>query len=310
MPWKYTDEYYKNYTRDTWDECAAEYLPVLGNLMPFQRQLLDHLRPSPGLKVLDVATGPGEPAMTLAAMVSPSGSVLGIDLSSKMIDVARRNAAKRVLKNVEFKVMDAEKMPLKPGTFDLTVSTFGFQIITNPEKAAAEMLRVLRPGGRIGLTVWSTGDRIPALHVMVEPMLDFAEPDETGYLPTPYELGGPGQLTHMIEEVGFAHAEEIRVQGEWRAPSEEAYLKMLVDGTPLGHSMKEEEPDAQKQILTRTRANISKWRASSGEVRIPAECVLVIGSKPREKRGATRRSKRPAAKARTVPAPRKKGRRR
>ena len=289
MPWKYTDEYYKNYTRDTWDECAAEYLPILGNLMPFQRELLDHIRPTPGLRVLDVATGPGEPALTMGAMVSPGGSVLGIDLSSKMIQVAKKNASKRKLANVEFKIMDAEKMPLKTSTVDLAVSTFGFQIITNPEKAAAEMLRVLKPAGRIGLTVWSTGDRIPALHVMVEPMLEHAEPDETGYLPTPYELGGPGQLTSMIEEVGFAHAEEIRVQGEWRAPSEEAYLKMLVDGTPLGHSMKEEEPDIQRQILQRTRANVSKWRLSTGEVRIPAECVLVIGSKPTVKKAVPKK---------------------
>jgi len=195
-------------------------------------------------------------------------------------------------------------MPLKTSSVDLAVSTFGFQIITNPDKAAAEMLRVLKPGGRIGLTVWSTGDRIPALHVMVEPMLEHAEPDETGYLPTPYEMGGPGQLTSMIEEVGFAHAEEIRVQGEWRAPSEEAYLKMLVDGTPLGHSMKEEEPDIQRQILQRTRANISKWRTSTGEVRIPAECVIVIGSKPTEKKSAPKKKRASTGSARK-PAVRK-----
>jgi ubiquinone/menaquinone biosynthesis C-methylase UbiE len=66
MTWKYTDEYYKNYTRQTWDECAEKYVPLQEQLVPYHRSLLEILRPQPNDVVLDVCTGPGEPAMTIA----------------------------------------------------------------------------------------------------------------------------------------------------------------------------------------------------------------------------------------------------
>src|SRR5206468_4755450 len=88
-------------------------------------------------------------------------------------------------------------------TFDLAVSRFGFQVFTDPETVAKETLRVLAPRGRIGVAVWSTAEKASAIHVVVGPMLEFAEPDETGYLPTPYELGGPGEMVKMFDDAGF-----------------------------------------------------------------------------------------------------------
>ncbi len=290
MGWKYTDEYYKEYTRTTWNESAAKYLPVLQQLRQYHPDLLGMARPAAGEKVLDVATGPGEPAMTIAEAVGPKGSVTGIDLSETMVGIARTGAAERRLRNVAFKIMDAEKMQFSKGTFDLAISTFGFQIITDPEKAAREMFRVLRPGGRIALAVWGTGETAPALHVMVGPMLEHAEPDETGYLPTPYELGAAGQLAELLRGVGCIEVEERRVVHDWTMPSVDAYLDMLFTGTPLGHSLSEEEAPIREEVLAKTRTNIARYATAAG-VSIPAECVLVLGRKP-------------AAKARTRPAPR------
>ncbi len=279
MSWKYTDEYYKNYTRQTWDECAGKYIPVQQQLVPFHKSLLDHIKPQPDEHVLDVCTGPGEPAMTIAAMVSPGGRVIGIDLSANMTEIAKKTAAKRELRNVEFLTMDAEKLDLPAETFDVAVSCFGFQIVTNPEAAAHEILRVLKPSGRAGFTVWSTGERTPAIDVIIEPMLEHAEPDETGYLPTPYELGGPGELTTMLEKIGFSNPKEVRTTGSWRAPNIEDYLTMLLEGTPLGHSLSEEDAEVQKTVLEKTRRNIERYKTSEG-VSIPAECVVVLASKP------------------------------
>jgi len=278
MHWAYTDEYYKNYTRETWDECAERYLPLMGNLQQFHRALLERVRPDADERVLDVCTGPGEPAMTIAQMVGPSGRVTGIDLSTSMVDIARRTAAMRGLGNVEFLPMDAEKLDLPADRFDLAVACFGFQIVTDPEAAAREILRVTRPGGRAGFTVWSTGDRAPALDVLVSPMLEYAEPDETGYLPTPYELGGPGELAALLRGVGFAEADETRVTGPWRAESPEAYLETVLAGTPLGHSLGEEEPAVQEAVRRKASENIARWRGNGG-VEIPAECVIVTARK-------------------------------
>jgi ubiquinone/menaquinone biosynthesis C-methylase UbiE len=216
--------------------------------------------------------------MTIAAMVAPNGQVVGIDLSANMTEIATKTAAKRQLQNIQFLTMDAEKIELPPASFDLAVSCFGFQIVTEPEVAAREILRVLKPNGRAGFTVWSTGDRATAIDVLIGPMLEHATPDENGYLPTPYELGGPGELVEMLQKVGFEKTKEVRTPGVWTAHTAEEYLTMILEGTPLGHSLSEEDPDVQKLIVKKARENIERYETAQG-VSIPTECVVVLASK-------------------------------
>jgi ubiquinone/menaquinone biosynthesis C-methylase UbiE len=196
-----------------------------------------------------------------------------------MTDIAKKNAAKRGLLNVDFLTMDAEKLEFSENSFDAVVSCFGFQIVTQPEAAAKEILRVLKPGGRAGFTVWSTGDQSPGLHVLVDPMLEHATPDEDGYLPTPYELGGPGELTAMLDGLGFVNSKEFRMGGNLVAESAKDYLTMFLNGSPLGHSLSEESKEVQDEVLTKALANIERY-ASEGGVSIPAECVMVVTQKP------------------------------
>ena len=278
MSWKYTDEYYKNYTRETWDECAEEYVPLSRQLTPFHKSMLDLVRPRQGERVLDVCTGPGEPAMSIASIIAPSGRVVGIDLSATMTDIAKKNAEKRGLLNVDFLTMDAEKLEFPENSFDAAVSCFGFQIVTQPEAAAKEILRVLKPAGRAGFTVWSRGDQTPAIHVLVGPMLEHATPDEDGYLPTPYELGGPGELTAMLDRIGFVNSQEFRMRGNFVAESAQDYLTMLLNGSPLGHSLSEESEEVQNSVLKRARENIERY-ATGKTISIPAECVIVVTQK-------------------------------
>lgn len=280
MSWKYTDEYYKNYTRETWDECAERYVPLASQLAQFHKPLLELVNPRSGDRVLDVCTGLGEPAMNIASSIAPAGHVVGVDLSANMTEIARKSAAKRGLQNIEFLTMDAEKLEFPSNSFDVAISCFGFQIITDPKAAAKEIFRVLKPGGRAGFTVWSTGDRTPALDVLVGPLMEHATPDEDGYLPTPYELGGPEELANMLKEIGFANPTEVRTLRNWVAESVDDYLSMLLDGSPLGHSLSEETGQIQKAVREKAKQNISHYSTSRG-VSIPAECVLVAVSKPR-----------------------------
>jgi len=279
MSWKYTDEYYKNYTRETWDECAEKYIPLSRQLVPFHKSLLDLVRPSPGERILDVCTGPGEPAMSIASIIASSGQVVGVDLSSNMTEIATKTAAKRGLRNVEFVTMDAEKLEFPVNTFDVAVSCFGFQIVTQPEAAAKEIFRVLKPGGRAGFTVWSKGDHAQAIDVLIEPMMEHATPDEDGYLPSPYELGGPGELVNMLKKIGFVNPTEVRTVGNFVADGVEDYLSMVLVGTPLGHSLSEETEEVQKAVRAKAKGNISRYATAKG-VSIPTECVIVVASKP------------------------------
>lgn len=278
MPWKYTDEYYREYTRTTWNTSARAYVDLMRALEPFRSALLARLNVRPGEKVLDLGTGPGEPAMTLARTVGSTGHVSGVDLSENMIGIAQEVARARGLANVDFLPMDCSALAFPDSVFDAVVCAFGFQIFTDPEKAAREAYRVLRPGGRIGVEVWSTGDKVPFLHAIVGPMLEHAEPDETGYIPTPYETGGAGEMVAFLQAAGFEEGREERVRHPMRYDTPQDYLDALLKATPIGHSLSEEEPSVQEEILRKTRANLEQWRTPSG-LSLPAECVIVTARK-------------------------------
>jgi len=279
MPWKYTDEYYREYTRTTWNESAEAYVALMRNLEPFRSDLVARLAPRPGERILDMGTGPGEPAITIAREVGATGHVTGIDLSENMVAIARRVAHTRGLTNVDFRTMDCGDLKLPNDDFDAVISSFGFQIFTDAEAAAREARRVVRPGGRIAVSVWSTGDKVPWIHAIIGPMLEHAEPDETGYIPTPYETGGPGEMVAFLKSAGFEDAVEERQRYFLHFKDEEAYLASLLKATPIGHSLSEEPADIQKEVLRKTRENLIPWKTAEG-LAIPGEGVLVVARKP------------------------------
>ncbi len=278
MPWKYTDDYYREYTRLTWNESAEAYVGLMRNLEPFRSDLVARLSPRPGERILDMGTGPGEPAITIAGQVGASGHVTGIDLSENMVSIAQRVAGARGLGNVEFRAMDCGDLNFPDTVFDAVVSSFGFQIFTDPDLAAKEARRVLRPGGRIAVSVWSTGDKVPWIHAIIGPMLENAEPDETGYIPTPYETGGPGEMAAFLESAGFLDAIEERRQYSLQFHDEEAYLQTILKATPIGHSLSEETEAVQQEVLRKTRENLVQWKTPEG-LSIPCEGVIVSARK-------------------------------
>ncbi|HEV8049852.1 MAG TPA: methyltransferase domain-containing protein [Thermoplasmata archaeon] len=279
MPWKYTDEYYREYTRTTWNESAEAYVGLMRNLEPFRSDLIARLAPRPGERILDLGTGPGEPAITIAGEVGPSGHVTGVDLSENMVSIAQRVAEARGLGNVDFRAMDCGDLQFPDETYDAAVSSFGFQIFTDPEAAARGAYRVIRRGGRIAVSVWGTANRVPWIHAIIGPMLEHAEPDETGYIPTPYETGGPGEMTAFLEAAGFRDAKEERRRYALTFADEAAYFQAILKATPIGHSLSEEPEAVQKEVLQKARGNLRPWKTSDG-LSIPGEAVVVIAHKP------------------------------
>ena len=278
MPWKYTEEYYREYTRTSWNDSAEAYVEFMRSLEPVRTELIERLAPVKGERILDLGTGPGEPAITIAQRIAPSGHVVGVDISENMVSIAERNARAQGASNAEFRVMDCSALAFEDDVFDAAVSCFGFQIFTDPEKAAQETHRVLRTHGRIAAGVWSTGDKVPFLHAIMGPMLEHAEPDENGYLPTPYEIGGPGEMVAFLRSAGFNAASEERVRHRMVFKDSDHYLRALLDGTPIGHSLREESADVQQEVIRKTRQNLAQWETKEG-LSIPAECVLVLARK-------------------------------
>lgn len=275
MSWTYSEEHYKNYTRDTWNESAPSYAALRANLDLWNPDLLRHASVSRGESVVDVACGDGEPSISLARA---GAHVTGIDLAERMVEIARRNAKAQAV-DATFETMDAEKLTFADGSFDLATCRFGLQIVTDPDAAISEIRRTLKPRGRIAATVWGAGERCAGLDVIVAPMLEHAEPDETGYLPTPYEMGGEGELADILRKAGFEGMREERITHMWRFPSPQAWLDALLRGTPLGHSLSEEEPQVQEAILAKTAVNMQRYVHRDGTVIAPTEALVVSARK-------------------------------
>lgn len=279
MSWEYDDDFYKEYTRKTWNESLEAY-PIWEDVLePYTEPLLKGAGIEPGHRVLDVGTGPGLPALLISERVGPDGEVVGIDLSDAMIEEARRRAKRTPAENVRFEVMDAEDLDFEDGSFDRVVCRFGLQIMTVPEAVVEEAFRVLAPGGRFAANVWaSPGERSPALHAMVGPMLRHCEPDEDGYLPTPYELGGPGTLAEMLEEAGFADVSSERLRYDMTFADADAYLEAALEGSPLGPSLREEPENVQEVVIEETRGNLERWGTQTDEgIGLAGEAVFASG---------------------------------
>src|SRR4029077_16602383 len=128
-----------------------------------------------GHAVLDIATGPGEPALTIAALVGPEGRVFGIDPVSEMVEAARRATDHLGFRNAQFDVASADRLPFPFDTFDSVVSRFVVMFFPPPVDAVREMLRVLKPGRKLALAVWHLADRNPfhyALWRVIERYVD------------------------------------------------------------------------------------------------------------------------------------------
>src|SRR5882762_2432904 len=120
-----------------------------------------HLRP--GMRVLDLASGVGDPALSIAREVAPSGRVTATDLGPGMISLAEELARKKGLTNIEFREASAESLPFPNESYDVLTCRFGIMFFPDLPKALRECLRVLKPGGRAVFVAWGKKEQ-PFFH--------------------------------------------------------------------------------------------------------------------------------------------------
>src|SRR2546427_2164226 len=153
--------------------------------------------------VLDIATGPGEPALSVAALVGPEGKVFGIDAAPEMVAAARRAADHLGFRNSQFEVACADRLSFPADSFDAVVSRFGVMFFPSPVDAVREMLRVLKPGRKLALAVWHFAERNPfhyALWRVIEQYVDWPPPAPDA--PEAFRFASPGKLRDVLAEAG------------------------------------------------------------------------------------------------------------
>lgn len=200
-----------------WDQLAMNFLKPMGD------EIISLIKPKEGETILDIAAGTGEPGLTIAGMIG-NGKVVITDLAEGMLEVARENAVKRGITNIETIACDVSELPFEDNSFDAVSCRMGFMFFPDMELAAKEMRRVLKPGGRIATSVWS----VPEKNFWVTAMMSTI--NKNMQLPAPPQ-GAPGMfrcakesfIADLFRHTGFKNVSEKEINGKLKLDSPQTF---------------------------------------------------------------------------------------
>ena len=183
------------------------------SVAPVRQWLIEKLAPRPGDTVLELAAGAGDTGFEAAAIAGEDGRLLSTDVSGEMVDVARRRGAALGLRNVEYRVMDAEHIGYEDASVDGVVCRFAYMLMADPAAALTETRRVLRRGGRLALAVWGAPERNPWMTILARVLVERGHmpPPEPG-APDPFSMASEERTRALLEAAGFGAVgtEEVR----------------------------------------------------------------------------------------------------
>lgn len=249
---------------------------------PITRALAEDAHIAPRQVVLDLATGPGEPALSLSALVGPEGKIVGIDPIPEMVAAARRAAEHLGATNVQFEVASADHLPFPDNTFDAAVSRFGIMFFPSPLDAIREMLRVLKPGGKLALAVWHSAERNP-FHTSLSRVIDryIESPPLAPDAPDAFRFANPGKLLKILQAAGVANARERLLPFTIEASmSAEDFLQLRLEISDKLRQKIAKLPQPQlAEVKLQALASLAEFSTAQG-IRFPAEILILTGAKP------------------------------
>ena len=223
----YTERLQQHWTEQApaWDRWADRRA---GSAEDLNRALREAAGIAPGQTVLDLASGAGEPALSIAAAVAPDGQILATDLTEEMLESAKRRAKEAGIRNIEFQIADMESLPFEDSRFDAVTCRFGLMYCAHADRAAAEALRVLKPGGRAAFAVWGPIEDTTMFRVSRPLMAEFLG-DMDLFDTLQFRFGGAGTLAAILEPAGFAEIEEIELRSAPRPRAGPDFIRSALD---------------------------------------------------------------------------------
>lgn len=275
---------YRGRLREEWTEEAtvAAWRKWHAKMAAFTRgvteTILEAAQPRSGMRVLDLASGVGDPSLSIAEAVGPSGHVTATDLGPGMIGLAEELARAGGLRNIEFRVADVEALPFPDESFDLVTCRFGVMFFPDQRKAFRECLRVLKRGGRVAFVAWGKREQafLGTTVGILTKYIEMPPPDPDA--PHAFMFGERGLLKSNLEAAGFAQvSEEVRtVPGRWAGSPEEYWQQFTEVAAPFRPLIAKLTPETRARAEAEILAGLRKI-SDGAAITMPLEIVAGTG---------------------------------
>ena len=259
-----------------WERWRAQLADALA---PVREWLIQALAPCSGETVLELGAGTGETGFEAAALLGNDGGLISTDFSPEMVEVARRRGIELGISNVDHRVIDAERIELNAGSVDGVLCQSTYMLVADPAAALAETRRVLRPGGRLALSVWAAPERNPWISIGAMILV------ERGHIPPP-EPGAPGVFSLASEErtaalldgAGFGSVRTEHVPVRFAFRDLDDYERWVLDVTgPIAMVVRGLPEDERQALRSRLPEAFVPFSTDEGYV-LPGLALCAVAS--------------------------------
>ena len=270
--------------RAAWDGLSASWETwdsiIMDQLGPVGTAIIERLDISADQQHLDIASGTGEPGLSIARL-APRGRVVLTDLSPEMLEVAARRAEAQGITNIETRVCSADDLPSDDATFDSVSVRFGYMFVPDMAKATSEFVRVLKPRGRVCSSVWIKPDENPWTSIAMQAIATEAvlpPPDPDG--PNMFRCASPGHVSALYEAAGLRDVAEWDVDVELVTRSPEEYWQMISEHVSLAAAALAQVDDPARDRIAATAIAEVRVFEKDGMIRVPGVARCIVGTKP------------------------------
>lgn len=248
---------------------------------PLTQALIDDAEIIEGDSVLDVAGGSGEPSLTIAAKVGPTGLVTYTDAVAEMVAAAKSEAQRRGLENIVFQQCTADSLPFESESFDAVVCRLGAMFFPDPLAGLREMLRVTKHEGLVSLVVWGKSDLNPFSYAITNIVERYFEvPPADPNAPGAFRFAEPGALSEILKEAGANDIRERVLKFNITAPlSPEQFWQMRSETSGSLREKLATLPRTQSDLLAQEALQAIREYSSNNQISIPAEMIMVTAQK-------------------------------
>ena len=256
-----------------WDELTMDFLKPMGD------EIIQQIKPKDSDVVLYVASGTGEPGLSIATMLR-GGKVVATDLAEGMLEVALENAVRRGIKNFETLICDVCELPFPDNSFDAISCRFGFMFFPDMLLAAKEMVRVLKPGGRIAVTVWNVAEKnLWAASVLniVNKNMQMAPPPHGA--PGLFRCAKSGLIPDLFKQAGLKNISETEVRGKLNPGNRKIYWNFMTEVVaPVVAALSNADCEMKVKIRSEVFNQIKQYYPD-GALAIDSNAFVIYGEK-------------------------------